>query len=564
MDASQQSSSTSLTLTQSLLLWLAAIVAAIVMTWPLVTGLGHLGRTQNSGDARFAVWNVAWVAHALSTDPFELFDANIYAPHRHTLAYSEANIGAGTLALPIWIATHNPFTAFNLVVLFTFAASIVATWLLARRLTGDGAAAATAAVLFAFCPYVFSHIAHIQLLMVAGVPLCLLMLHRLVDAPSPSRGLALGAALFVQAMSCAYYGIFAGLTIGYATLFFAASRRLWTWRAYWLAIAIAAVVAVGCVLPFFLPYLDIQRETGFARSLDDARQWSAYWRSYLASSAHAHAWLLPLIREWNGAVLFPGFLGIALAIVGAIGSTRGSKERDEARAHDTETVLLYGSIGLLAFWASLGPRAGLYTVFYTVIPVFSFLRAPERMGIVVILALAVLAAFGVRALRERVAGSSRRAVAIACCALALLELNDLPFDWRPDAIPPVYRALAQMPRGLLVEFPFYDRRIDFHIHSRYMLFSTAHWQPLVNGYSDNIPADFRTLAPVLATFPSRESFDAMRERRVRYLSIHRGRQGYGNETTPEIERRLQPFLQHLRPIADDGQIVIYEVVSWPR
>jgi hypothetical protein len=553
-----------LSLRQSLLLWGAAVVAAVVMTWPLVTGLGHLGRTQNSGDARFAVWNVAWVAHALSTDPSELFDANIYFPHRHALAFSEANIGAGVLALPIWIATRNPFTTFNLVVLFTFAASIVTMWLLAWRLTQDAGAAATAAVLFAFTPYVFSHIAHIQLLMVAGIPLCLLMLHRLVDAPSPGRGIALGAALFVQAMSCAYYGIFAGLAVGYATLFFAISRRLWSSRAYWFAVAIAAVVSVGCVLPFFLPYLEIQREAGFARSLDDARQWSAYWRSYLASSAHAHAWLLPLIREWNGAVLFPGFVAIGLAVLGTFGVARATPAQENVQRWDRETALLYGSMGLLAFWTSLGPRAGLYTVFYTVLPVFSFLRAPERMGIVVILALAVLAAFGVRALRQRATAASSRAIAIAACALALVELSDLPFDWRPDAVPPVYRALAQMPRGPLAEFPFYDRRIDFHIHSRYMLFSTAHWQPLVNGYSDHIPIDFRSLATVLASFPSRESFDAMRERRVRYLSIHRGRQGYGTATTPEIERRLQPFLSHLKPIADDGEIVIYEVLSWPR
>ena len=315
-------------------------------------------------------------------------------------------------------------------------------------------------------------------------------------------------------------------------------------------------MSIGVVLPFFLPYLEVQRETGFGRSLDDARQWSAYWRSYLASGAHAHTWLLPLIHEWNGSVLFPGFLSIGLGLTGLVIAL---KEK-----HSRETALLYGSIGALALWASLGPRAGLYTLLYHLVPVFSFLRAPERMGIVVILCLAVMSAFAVREIARRVAGTARRAVVAGVCAAALIELNDIPFDWRPDSIPAVYRVLAQMPRGPLAEFPFYERRIDFHIHTRYMLFSTAHWQPLLNGYSDHIPADFRTLAVTLASFPSRESFDAMRERRVRYISIHRGRQGYGSATAPEIERRLQPFLQHLRPLADDGDIAIYEVVGWPR
>jgi hypothetical protein len=547
------------------LLTAAALGAAVLMTWPLASGMGHLGRTQNSGDGRFAVWNVAWVAHALTANPTGLFDANIFYPHRKALAFSEANIGAGTLAVPVWAATHNPFAAHNSVVLFAFSASVVFTWLLVRRLTGDGGAAATSAILFAFCPYVLAHTAHIQLLMVAGIPLSMLAFHCLVDAPSPARGVALGLALAAQAMSCAYYGVSTGLTVGFATLFYAWSRRLWTSRPFWIAIAIAAASSVGIVLPFLLPFLGIQEDTGFARSLDDARKWSAYARSYLASGAHAHAWMLPLIRDWNAAVLFPGFVSLGLGLAGAAIALRDRVSAPDAARlpRDRETAFLYGSIAILTFWASLGPRGGLYAVLYTTIPIFSFLRAPERMGIVVMLCLAIFAAFAVRELRRR-RPASRRAIAVVASAAALLELNDLPLDWRPDSIPSTYRVLAGMPRGPVAEFPFYDRRIDFHIHTRYMLNSTAHWQPLLNGYSDHIPADFRALAPILGTFPSRESFDALKDRRVRYITLNRGRQGYGGGAWPDIERRMQPYLPHLQVVADDGALVIYEVVSWPK
>jgi len=548
---------------RALILCAAALASAVLMTWPLASDIGHLGRTQNSGDARFAVWNVAWVAHALTTDPEDLFDANIFHPHRRTLAFSEANIGAGTLAVPVWAATHNALAAHNSVVLVAFAASVVFTWLLARRLTGDGGASATAAVLFAFCPYLFAHTAHIQLLMVAGIPLCMLAFHRLADAPSPARGIALGLAIAAQGLFCAYYGVSVGLTIGYATLVLAWSRRLWTSKPYWLAIAIAAASSIAILLPFLLLFLDIQSETGFARSLDDARYYSAYLRSYLASGAHAHTWILPLIRDWNASVLFPGFLAIGLACIGAVVAFRDrTPSRSAARRHDRETAVLYGSIAVLTLWASLGPRAGLYTVLYATVPIFSFLRAPERMGIVVILCLAVFAAYAVRALRERFP-RHRAAIAAIACGAALIELNDVPFDWRLDLpIPSSYRALAAMPRGPLVEFPFYDRRSDFHIHTRSMLNSTAHWQPLVNGYSDHIPSDFRDTAKVLATFPSVESFHAMRTLRVRYLSINRSQ--YGRRATMGVETRLRPYLEHLRLVADDGVVAIYEVVSWPK
>jgi hypothetical protein len=551
----------SLRLPHWIALWAAALAAAVVMTWPLASGLGTLGRTANSGDGRFAVWNVAWVAHALTTDPTGVYDANIFHPHERTLAYSEANLGAGTLAIPAWLATKNPYAAHNTVVLFVFAASVVFTWLLARRLTGDGAAAATAAAIYAFCPYVFAHTPHIQLLMVAGIPMCLLAFHRLVDAPSPRRGAVLALALAAQALSCAYYGVSAGLTIGYATIFYAWSRRLWGSLAYWAAIAIAAAGSVAIVLPFFLPFLSIQDDTGFARSLDDARTWSAYVRSYLASGSHAHEWMLPLIKEWNGAVLFPGFLALILGVAGVVVGLR--RQASGARwSQDRETVVLYGSVAVLTFWATLGPRAGLYTLFYHVIPVFSFLRAPERMGIVVMLCIAVLAAFAVRALGDRWP-SRRRALGVAACVAVLLEINDVPFNWRADLpAPQPYKVLAQMPRGAVAEFPFYGTRSDFHLHTRYMLYSTAHWQPLVNGYSDHIPADFRTAAPILATFPSRHAFDELKARRVRYVTINRGR--YGRVGAPEVMQRLRPFMAHLRPVADDGDLAIFEVVSWPR
>src|SRR6478672_8506990 len=322
---------------RTIVLCTLSIAASVIMTWPLVTGLNRLGRTANSGDARVSVWNVAWVAHALLTDPGDLFDANIFHPHRNTLAFSEANLAAGVIGLPAWWFTRNPETAHNVVVLFTFAASVVTMWLFARRLTGDAWAAATAAVLFAFCPFLFSHTAHIQLLMAAGLPLALLMMHRLADAPTLSRGVSLGLALATQALACAYYGIFAGFMVAYLTIFFAASRGLWRSRAYWTAVIAALAVSVLLVAPAFAHYLQLQNDTGFGRSLDDAAMYAAYWRSYLASAAHAHNWMLALIRDWNHEVLFPGFLALILGVLGMVAIARMPATENRRLVGDRET-----------------------------------------------------------------------------------------------------------------------------------------------------------------------------------------------------------------------------------
>ncbi len=280
-----------------------AFVLTAALTYPLLRGLDHLGRL-NTADGQFAMWNVAWVADTLIVNPRNLYDANIFYPARNALAFSEANIGAGLLAVPAWGLTGNPFLAHNTVVVVAFVLAVAGAYYLVRYLSGSREAAAVAGVLFGFCPFIFARTAHIQLLMTAGLPFSLLAFHRLVDRPSPWRALALGAVLFAQALSCAYYGIFAGLMVGLGTLFFAASRGLWRSPRYWALVGVAAAVSLGLTLPFFLPYLEVQ-EQGFGRTVDDARMYSANIGAWLASSAWAHRWWLDTIEGFSE-VLFPG------------------------------------------------------------------------------------------------------------------------------------------------------------------------------------------------------------------------------------------------------------------
>jgi hypothetical protein len=541
----------------------AAAALTVVMTWPLAAGFNRLGRTA-PGDGPYAIWNVSWVAHALTSDPLHLLDANIFHPDRATLAYSEINLVAGIVAVPGWLATANPYVAQNSALMFAFATSLLGMGLLARHVTGSTEAAGIAAVLYAFYPYFFAHTAHIQLLMGGGIPLALLLMYRVADSPSPARGVALGVALAAQALACAYYGIFAGLLVGYAGIVFAITRRRLREGRYWTAIAIAAVVSMLCVLPFFLPFVQMQQEGGFRRTLDDSIRYSANLSSYLASPAHAHRWLLTIIGRWPRftEVLFPGLVALALAGLGLMAAIVGSRGRRDRAAPDGETMVLFGSIGALAFWASFGPGAGLYALLYHTIPLFSFLRAPSRLGPVVMLAIAIFAALGARWLLERIARGTRRTLAAAAVAvIALLELNSLPFPWeRAPALPKPYEMLAVLPRGPVAEFPFYGGRVAYHLHTQYMLFSTAHWFPLVNGYSDHIPREFREAATVLDSFPSNDSFSVLKRRRVRYIAVHWDMFG---PRRAEIEGRLRPYAQYLRPLAADAGMTLYEVVFYP-
>jgi hypothetical protein len=539
----------------------AALALAVIMTWPLAAGFGTYGRTRLvDADGMYAIWNVSWVAHTLTSDPRQLFDANIFYPHGSTLAFSELNIVAGVVGIPGWLITQNALVAHNSALLFAFGTSVIGAWLLARRLTGSPSAALVTAVVFGFCPYFFSHTAHIQLLIAGGIPLSLLMMHRLADDPGNRKGIALGLMIAAQALACAYYGIFAGLMVGYAALFLALSRGLWRNRRYWIALVLGAGVSVLCVVPFFMPFLDLQ-EGGFRRTIEDSLRFSANLASYLASSAHAHRWLLKLsasIGRW-GEVLFPGLVATVLGLAGMW--LAGLKPRPPDPLHpgrnDRETVLLYGSLGVLVLWASFGPKAGLYTALYHAIPLFSFLRAPSRFGVIIPLILGLFAALAI----ARLPGPRQSAAAVIVAVLALLELNTAPFPWYQTApFPRAYLMLAKLPRGPVAEFPFYGERIAYHLHTNYMLFSTAHWQPLLNGYSDYIPSDFRQNAGVLNWFPSTESFALLKQYRVRYIGIHWDMFG---PAAQDIRERLEPFTPYLRELASDRRMTLYEIAEFP-
>jgi hypothetical protein len=523
----------------------ALLTAAL--TYPLAFRIGSVGRTDN-GDGQLSIWNVAWVARTLVVDPRHVFDANIFYPNRNTLAYSENNLGAAILATPVYWITRNPYAAHNSAVLFGFMLSAIGMYYLVRHLTDDRRAAAVSAIGFAYCPYVFAHTPHIQLLMTAGLPFSMLAFHRVVERPTAGRGAALGMAMAAQAIACGYYGIFVILMVGFGILVMAAMRGLWRQPRFWMAIATAVAVSVVVVLPAFLPYVALQRVSGFRRGLEETRQWSANWSDYLASGAYAHTWMLGSLPRWAD-VSFPGFV---VVVFGAAGAWLSRRREGIANG------VLYGGMAVLAFWASFGPAAGLYSVLYKGVPLFAWLRAPARFGLIVVFGLAVLSGIGAAAFLRR----QRHAAVCAVLLIATVGEHIVPTSLR-DVPPfePVYRTLASLPRGPVIEMPFFYLPEMFPRHTQYMLNSTTHWMPLVNGYSDYTPPDFLANVLMLAPFPSRDAFKLLEPNKVRYVVFHM--YGYNNENRRDVLGRLKEFQMYLRPLFDDQATRLYEIVSFP-
>ena len=131
-------------------------------------------------------------------------------PITDTLAYSENNLGAGALAVPVYWADAQSARRAQL----RGAAGVRPQRdrdVLPRALSDRRSRARRRSPRsrFAFCPYVFAHTAHIQL--ADDCRGCRSACWRSTAWPTgraPARGAALGAAMAAQAICCGYYGVF--------------------------------------------------------------------------------------------------------------------------------------------------------------------------------------------------------------------------------------------------------------------------------------------------------------------------------------------------------------------
>jgi hypothetical protein len=137
-------------------------------------------------------------------------------------------------------------------------------------------------------------------------------------------------------------------------------------------------------------------------------------------------------------------------------------------------------------------------------------------------------------------------------------------SWPLRERPPLslaYQRLAELPRGVLLEFPFPYVSSNYHNHAPAMFWSSYHWQPLVNGYSDLIPPDFDAIALPINAFPNPDSFAIARHRQVRYVLWHVDR--YDEQSRAVLTERLAGYTNHLRPIVRTQDTWLFEIVSWP-
>jgi len=523
-----------------------------IMTYPQI--LHMRDGVHDDGDPMMVTWVLAWVAHQLPRAPAHLFDANIFYPERNTLAYSETLIVPGLAAAPLFWLGLGPILVYNIVFLAGFALSGVGVALLVRRLTGHTGAAILAGIVFAFPPYRIDHYAHLQLQQTQFIPLSLWAFHRLLDSGRRRDGVLLGVCVACQMLSCMYYGIFLipYMAVVCGTMLIAARAMP---RERLVALLAAVAIAMVVMIPTARAYLAAREVVG-ERGREDVAESSATWRNYLAppelNAVYGKVFARFMQPERR---LFPGFVAVALAIVGVWPPLNAIR-------------LAYGLGLLLAFDVSLGFNGLLYPALYDYFLPFKALRVPARMGLMVGFSLAILAGYGVARIAGRLRpGWARRAVVGALGALMLVEYASKPIQlWKAPLSPPqayadIVRDRGDSPTAVLFEYP-----VGLIPDAAYSYYSTFHWQWLVNGYSGFFPPSYQRLASTMPDFPDEPSMDAIRSHGVRYLVIH-GEYLRGDRyktLIPQLDRRPDLTLVTRHPwatVSKHSEISVYRLTS---
>ena len=470
--------------------------ATAAFTWPLAR---HADRAvSDPGDPFINVWILDWDWWATLHQPLELFHANAFHPAKYTLAFSENLYGLAVLLFPLRLLGVPPVTAYNIAFLLGFAFCGFAAYLLGYRLTNSWLAGVAAGLFYAFLPWRFVHLAHLQHVFGGWLPMLLLALLLYAAKPTGRRAALFGLVFAMNGLTNIHYLLF-GAFASAVTALILVPRRDWKY----LGIATAAACAV--LAPFLYPYAAVAKMYG-ARSMHETWNFSAYLMDWISNPSE------PERR------LFPGF--VALICVGLAVFVR-----------DRAKVLLGGLWVAIGVLGSLGMHFELHRFLNGAVPGFRAIRVPSRWAVIAYVGAAILIALVTAAIARK----NRFAAAIVPIAL-LVELypGHIRYWMTTSEVPPVYAWLAEEGRAPIIELPLDTPESEYI----YLLRATAHHRPMVNGISGFAPRERLELADKWRAY-SDDFTGELRRIGVELIVVHTEMLGTRNaETKAWLQREL--------------------------
>ncbi len=216
--------------------------------WPQIVLPGGV---PDPGDPLFSMWTLSHIADRLANAPGAFLDGRIFFPEPDTFLWSDLTLLPGLLGAP-WIWLGVPVAhVYTTIIVVACLLSCAAMYGLVRATTGVPVAAWVAGALFGFLPYRFAQFSHLQLQGLFWMPLAVLVLLHVLEAPRPRRGLVLGALVAMQTLWSTYCGAYLSVALGAVTVGWWLSGRDVT-RRHLVAGGTGVLLAMALLSPYLV------------------------------------------------------------------------------------------------------------------------------------------------------------------------------------------------------------------------------------------------------------------------------------------------------------------------
>ena len=375
------------------------------------------------------VWRMWWTRKALldlRVTPAQMSYINY--PYLDYNPHLVASPLIGLLALP-FVGWLGPLRTYNALLFLSFALSWPTGALLCREFTRERLSASVGGALYAFHANRVAHAigGHLPHAFTFLFPLMALLLYRVWRTPGRRRALWSGLVLaLVLLIDLKHVALFVAPFVAvFLTFFGLCERHLWT-RERLLALAVAFGVGALIVVPFFAPLVAgrLSGQLAYFYAPGAIRHSADVLGFIVPSPEHPLYRYIPglyavaerlALPGWHENIFYLGWIGVALAIVGAVARWQQLDTRFWVVTALVGLVLALGPVlkvnGEVVSWR-LGQTMGVIPLPYALLqalPFYDWGRTPGGVVTVTMLALAVLTALGTATILTRLRARALRA-----------------------------------------------------------------------------------------------------------------------------------------------------------
>ncbi len=528
----------------------------------------QIGTYSDGGDAMFNAWTLARNHHCiLLQDCPKYSNGNIYFPNKDSMLYSETQLSAGLLTLPLHFIDKNPIFAYNVWTIFSMFFSGFFMYLLAKRLSNNSEAVSIiAGLIFEFAPIKMTALGHLQNLSIFYLPLIILIILKVIERKNIKKThiLSLLIVLILFFYASWYQMVFGLMAIG--TFLLGAILLKYIDLKKFLLISGVVALATLSTLPLAVEYVRFSKEKGASFTIAEQIFFSSSVKDYFIPYSGTYGGDLyysirpsAKVNSYNpDSSSFHGYtLYVITLIILVLGISKYRKKFFYTK--DRKLLYIFFCIGVVGLIVSFGPALKIgsdyaypvpgiaekyvipmpYAAVDKFLPQLSFIRAIGRASILFLFALCCIVAVGAKLL-ENIPKKKRLSIIMIAGLLLAFELapknayaisqNNYSHTF---TIPKIYQYIKDRPEinNLIIlrsdsDYPGAPIPV---VRAEDTLWAGYHNRNIYNGYSGYEPKPYQTTYIDFVDFQN-DDVKEMKKLGLRYIVLDKRLSSNGDLT----------------------------------